>query len=337
MMRVLPAAALAFVMISLSLGEAVAHSPTTTGDNESLANAALVREPTKSWAIYSEIHEGGEARYYKLELKSGERLHAGVFLHSDTGFLPRLAAMGPGFANDSPLPVFVQVPAGYGHVVVNGTLKGREYEPFTPASYYQISNVDITVNRTGTYYIAVFEPDRGGDFGIAIGYLESFTAEEWLLIPFRLINIHLWEGQPLLLVLAPLLLTIVIGAVALAWWGRRNGRWPFSPRFWLGASVGLLLIGTGAMTVLQMGMALAVSGNPAGGVLTAIFALLPIALGLWTLFLACSGKHDIGTRTGMALVGALCLFVWGGLVIGPVLAFVYALLPAPKSGTDHES
>ena len=83
MMRALSAAALAFVMISLSLGEAVAHSPTTTGDNESLANAALVREPTKSWAIYSDIHKGGEARYYKLELKSGERLHAGIFLHSD--------------------------------------------------------------------------------------------------------------------------------------------------------------------------------------------------------------------------------------------------------------
>ena len=206
--------------------------------------------------------------------------------------------MGPGFANDSPLPAFVQVRAGYGHVVVNGTLKGRDYEPFTPASYYQIGNVDITVNRTGTYYLAVFEPDRGGDFGIAIGYVESFTAGDWLLMPFSLIGIHLWEGQPLLLVLAPLLLTIVTGAIALAWRGRRNGLWPFSPRFWLGASVGLLLIGTGSMTGLQMGMALAVSENPAGGALTAIFVLLPIAWGSWTLFRAYSGKHDIGTRTG---------------------------------------
>jgi len=231
----------------------------------------------------------------------------------------------------------VEVPAGYGHVVVNGTLKGRDYEPFTPASYYQIGKVDITVNRTATYYIAVFEPDRGGDFGIAIGYIESFTAEEWLLIPFSLISIHLWEEQPLLLVLAPLLLTIVLGPVALAWWGRRNGKWPFSPRFWLGASVALLLIGTGAMTVLQMVMALAISENPAGGVVTAFFAAIPLALGFWALRLAYLGQSGTGARLRMALIGALGLLVWGGLVIGPVLAFVHSLLPGPKSGRYHES
>ena len=62
-MRALPAVALASVMILLSLGAATAHSPTTFGDNESLASAALVREPTKSWAIYSEIHTGGESAW----------------------------------------------------------------------------------------------------------------------------------------------------------------------------------------------------------------------------------------------------------------------------------
>jgi len=334
-MRTLPALVMALVLLSLAPGATLAHSPATPGENERLASAMLVREPTKSWAIYSELHNGGETRYFKLELKSGERLYAGVFLHSDTGFLPRIAAMGPGFENDSNLPAFVEVPAGYGHVVINGTLERREYEPFTPASYYQIGQVDITVNRTATYYIAVFEPDRGGDFGIAIGYVESFTAEEWLLIPYSVINIHLWEGQSPALILAPLVLTVVIGAATIACWGRRRGKWPFSPRFWLGATVTLLLIGTGAMTVLQMGLALAVSENQASGVVTAIFAAVPIALGAWALRQAYFGRRGIKARLWMALVGAMGLVFWGGLVIGPALAFAYALLPDGKSGRYH--
>ncbi len=328
---------MALVLLSFTPGAALAHSPTTPGENEGLASAMPVREPTKSWAIYSELHNGGEARYFKLELKAGERLYAGVFLHSDTGFLPRIAAMGPGFVNGSVLPAFVEVPAGYGHVVVNGTLEGKEYEPFTPASYYQIGNVDITVNRTATYYIAVFDPDRGGDFGIAIGYVESFTADEWLLIPFRVINIHLWEGQSLALILAPLVLAVVIGAIAIGYWGRRNGKWPFSPRFWLGATVALLLIGTGAMTVLQMGLALAVSENPAGGGVTAMFAAIPLALGAWALRMAYSGQRGIGARLCMVLVGALGLLFWGGLIVGPALAFVYSVLPGKPPSHNQPS
>jgi hypothetical protein len=325
----------AFVALAgLAPGAALAHSPTTPGENEGLAAAETVREPTKSWAYYSELHEGGEARYFRLELKAGERLYAGVFLPADTGFLPRIAAMGPGWGNESALPAFVEVPPGYGHVVVNGTLGGRDYEPFTPASYYQIGKVDITVNRTATYYIAVFEPDRGGKFGIAIGYRESFTAEEWLMIPFRVINIHLWEGQPLALILSPLIVTLALGIALMAWWRRRRGSWPYAFRFWPGALAGLMLAGTGAMTALQMAMALSVSGNPAGGVVTALFAAIPLALGMWALRLARPGQFDTGFRLRMALVGALGLLLWGGLVLGPVLAFVQAGLPGgPKPGT----
>lgn len=337
MERRLTALAAALAMLSFALGPALAHSPSTTGDNEGLSSAQNVPEPTKSWAFYGELHGSGEARYFKLELKTGERLYAGLFLHSDTGFLPRLAAMGPGFANASGLPPFVEVPEGYGAIVVNGTIKGREYEPFTPASYYQIGRVDMKVNRTATYYIAVFEPDRGGDFGIAIGYVESFTAEEWLLIPFSVINIHLWERQPLALILAPLVLTLAFGIAALVYWGRRRGRWPFPPRFWPGAAAGLMLVGTGAMTVMQMGMALAISENPAGGVVTGMFAAIPLALGAWALGLAWRDEHGRKARLRMVLVGALGLVFWGGLIVGPVLAFVTALWPRPKNGRYHES
>ena len=137
------------------------------------------------------------------------------------------------------------------------------------------------------------------------------------------------------LAMALVLLTLAIGIISIVYWGRRNGKWPFSPRFWLGATVTLLLIGTGAMTGLQMGMALAVSENPVGGVVTAAFAAIPIALGIWVLRLASSDQRGIKARLWMALVGAMGLVFWGGLVIGPALAFAYALLPDGKSGRYH--
>jgi len=48
---------------------------------------------------------------------------------------------------------------------------------------------------------------RRGKYGIAIGYKEEFTLSEWLLIPIDVINIHQWEGQSLILILMPLLLS----------------------------------------------------------------------------------------------------------------------------------
>jgi hypothetical protein len=98
-----------------------------------------------------------------------------------------------------------------------------------------------------------------------------------------------------------------------------------------------MLLGTGAMTVMQMSMALSVSENPAGGAVTAMFAAIPLALGAWALRLAWRDEHGWKARLRMALAGALGLVFWGGLIIGPALAFVTALWPRPENGRYHES
>lgn len=307
---------------------ALAHVPLGVGENDSLRKAAHIDDPTKSWAIYDDIHFGGQAKYSPLELKMGERLHAGVFLARSDGFLPGMAAVGPGFGDEGYLPPFVEVPSGLGFVAVNGTLEGREYEPFTPAAYYRICQLDITVNQTGTYYIAVFEPDHAGDFGMAIGYIESFTVEEWLLIPFSVINIHLWEGQSPLLIFAPLVIVIVSTFAVIIWSKRRGKRVPSRASFWLGATVAALYFGTAGMTLLQMVMALSISsGSGAGGAVTLMFALIPIITGYLLLRQAFSEKRDLGARARTAVLGAVGLVFWAGLLIGPVLALVAAFLP----------
>jgi hypothetical protein len=51
-----------------------AHSPTVAGDNESVATATVISDPTKSWAVYAELHEGGEAQYYKFDISAGQTI-----------------------------------------------------------------------------------------------------------------------------------------------------------------------------------------------------------------------------------------------------------------------
>jgi len=82
------------------------------------------------------------------------------------------------------------------------------------------------------------------------------------------------------------------------------------------------------MTVLQMGIAPAPVGHRAGGIVTALFAVVPLAPGILTLRLAVAGAPGKGARVKLALAGALGLLFWGGLIVGPVLAFLAAALPA---------
>ena len=318
-----------FTAVCSLMSVATAHVPLGGGENDSLKNAAGIDDPLKSWAIYDDIHKGGEAKYYRLEMKNGQRLHATVFLSESEQLMPNMAVMGPGLVNEGTLPEFVEIPEGYGFVAEKGVLGGREYEPFTPAAYYQICELDMTLNRSGTYYIAVFEPDHFGDFGLAIGYVESFTIEEWLLMPVSVINIHLWEGQSPLIIFAPLVAGVVGVFVAILWARRRGRQIPSTVSFWLGASAASVCIGTASMTGVQMVTALIRTSGPsvAGGFVTVIFLTIQLLIGGLMLWLAFKNRRGPGARVRMAVMGLAGLTFWAGLLLGPVMALVAASLP----------
>ena len=71
-----------------------------------------------------------------------------------------------------------------------------------------------------------------------------------------------------------------------------------------------------------------VTGPSAGVIITLIFALIPILLGVWALRIARStspqSKED---RLSLVIIGLLGLLFWAGLIIGPVIAFIAALVP----------
>lgn len=316
--------------VLLTLIEGVsAHAPLSGDvDNESLDEAFVVSDPLKSWVIYTELHTAGEANYYTFELEKNARLTANLLIpvsEKDT-FLPGLIIMGPGVPNTGTTPSYVQVPNGTHVMVIEGKLPAKaSYEPFTPASSYLLVDVEMNVTEKGTYYLAVYDSLSGGKYSLAIGYKEEFTVSEWLLIPFNLISIHLWEGQNIVLLLAPLFLTVLVGIILIVW--KRPHVLNRLPA-WTGISGGLLCLGSGLLTLTQMLYALWIAPDMVA-LVTLIFAVVPIILGYMILriFLKNTEKIKRTQRVMLVMYGALGLVVWAGFIVGPILTIVTALLP----------
>lgn len=315
------------VFVPVVLAHAPLPQPT---DNENLETALVIPDPTKSWALYAELHEGGEAEYYRLDLEDGERLYTQLFIPTSEkdSFLPNLVIMGPGITSHDAIPEYVEVPEGAGVMLVEAQLPDEpSYEPFTPSSSYFLAQVDFEVSSTGTYFIAVFEPSQGGRYGLAIGYREEFGLDEWIRIPIDIIGIHQWEGQSLALILAPMIATVIIGFILLFWKQKAKFRNVF---YLTGVSAGLLYIGSGAMMFTQMILALTTVKPDLSVLVTVVFALIPILLGIAILRLTTKDRDHISKRVRilLAVLGILGLFAWAGLIVGPALSLLTSVLPA---------
>ena len=195
-------ALLLFLLISIS--PVLGHTPLQPDDNKSLDTPMVISDPTKSWAIYTELHEKEEAQYYILHLEEGERLKASLYVPiAEKGFIPKLVVLGSEISSNDVLPGFIEAPNGVGFLVVESNLpESPKYEPFTPSSYYYLSEFDLEISEYGDYYLVVYETSRGGRYGLAVGYREVFGIGEWLLIPIDVLGIREWEGQFIGLVLS---------------------------------------------------------------------------------------------------------------------------------------
>jgi len=223
----------------------------------------------------------------------------------------------------------VEKPAEARTFVVNGEQPAQAtFEPFSPSSFYSLADVTINAPATGTYYIAVFESTIGGHYGLAVGDRESYTLDEWILIPFNLLSIYQWEGQNIILVFAPMILTLVIG-IGMMILRSKNKKTPRTPHGWIGSIAGLLFIGSGATILFQLAFSLMKAPLGSEAAITIMFALIPILLGIGTLRLSwrVERKTDLKSRIYLAVLGVAALFAWAGLIIGSALAIIASALP----------
>jgi len=317
-------------LIILLISTAAAHVPRTAAENESLETAMVIEDPIKSWAIYSELRHGEIANYYEMEMEEGERLYLSILTPENEDFVPNLAVMGPGIEEYDPVPDFVEQPADVGVKIIEGELGEREYEPFTPGSYYHPARYDEKIDESGTYHVVVYnEEETGGKYGLAVGYQETWSPMEWIRLPLDVVNIRIWEGQSLWLIFAPMVSVLGIGFAWTGWKYYDKREKPDNAKEWCLLTSALLYIGSGAMLLMQMTIASARSNPGLAVIVTIIFALIPLILGykLWEKSLDFK-KPEKMDRVKVIIFGLLGFFVWAGIIIGPIIAIISGLLPS---------
>ena len=146
--------------------------------------------------------------------------------------------------------------------------------------------------------------------------------------PLNLLSIYGWEGQTLLAIIAPLIATVAIGIVLVAWHLRKQGK-TRSLYSWVGAIAGSILVGSGADTLLQL---LIANSNAFGGIqilITLMFVALPIVLGAIALRFSLGTPEKIGIvkRIAFLVIGVVALFLLARLFIGPGLAMATSIMP----------
>jgi len=327
--------ALAMSSLSMASQSANAHSPTFPGNNTSLTNATQVEDPAKSWAIYSHLEEG-TFQYYALDLMAGDRLLVNLIVPTNekaTGFQPAMAILGPFLDQNGTLPSSVEIPTGYGWKVIGGVYPDRPtYESFSPGTFMDLATFDEPVGAEGRYYVVVYQGAAldpvHGNYGLAVGYIESFTLTEFITIPFSLLNVYQWEGQSLAQIFAPMVVVFVAGMLVIFLWKRPELVHTGAAQGFALAS-GLLFLSTASNTIIQTILAISQAGLVAEVLVTCIFIVIPLLIGWFSIRMALSVRPHWGNRRRAMLfmIGLIGLLSWGGLIMGPIIAMVGSVLP----------
>jgi hypothetical protein len=324
-----------FMVVSVA-----AHVPVTPVAGTSLSNAAEIEDPTKSWVIYSELQSAKTPQYYHFEMDAGVGIRLMLMIPIEyglTGFRPSLALMGPGLANQSTPPSYLETPPHNGVMIFDSGVPRAEYEGFTPTSFYQLIGISMTAPENGTYYVAVYDSTGGGRYSIAVGYVESFTLDEWWLVPFGVMTIHLWSGQSYATIIAPFLAIPAFGIILVAsqrrdLYARKNAL------TWVGITGSLLYVASGVSILYEMMIALLTAPFSLQVLVTIIFVLIPLLLGMaaFRIVLNSGWEKNRGKIVKLLIIGVVGPFAWAGLLIGPVMLLLVAFVPLVAGRLSRE-
>lgn len=333
---------------------ALAHVPVFGGEGESPETAIRIEDPSKSRVLYGEL-ASGDIQYYCFNMEKGERIVLGLTIpveEGNKGFTPSLILIGPGLQDEGKISDKLEVPKGYGAKVLSYSLPEKPvYEGFTPSAFYSLLKLDIKAPESGTYYVAVGaikeadsregedaineknfqerEIPGKGNYGLVLGYRETFTLKEWISIPLSQIKIYLWEGQGLFFVFTPLALTLAVGIIAI--FLKRETVAGFNPARISGILAGLFFLGTGMSYIFQMLISLSKSSYSSEVFITLILIFASLGLGVIAIFLSLRdesyGVRSTRKRLYFSILGIAGLLLWAGWFIGPFLAFEAAILP----------
>lgn len=312
---------LAFFLIPAAFG----HVPVIPVGNDALSEAMVVSDPAKSWAFYGHLKEAGEVQYYRFGATEGERILVSLYASADPeehDFLPDLVLMGPGIESQGELAVPVEVPEGAGVMILEGSQPERvTYEPFGPSSFRSLGSIDMEAPSSGTYRVAVYDPERGGHYGFTVGYIETFSVQERITTPIRLISVYRWGGESLALIFAPVAAVLLMGILLI----RKKAR-DLDASGRLGSLAGLLFFATGSSILFQMALSLARAPEFSEAWITVALASVSILLGTGALAISLGSGPKVKGRIGLLFVGMIGIVVGAGFLAGPLMAIAAGLI-----------
>ena len=309
------------LMLTLCLLSAIgsAHVPEIAG-----GQVTVVPDAAKSYAWYGILEDGDDVNIYLLTVEEGGDIRISLST-PDRETAPALALTGPGIDGAAPLPGGIVLPKGQGSIVIPADRQAvASYEPFTPMALYERASLSIRAPVAGEYPVLVSGDE--GRYTLATGYLEEFSIAEWVLVPVQVLSVRIWQGQPLPLVLLP-----VIGSVAagIIWFRKRTDGIRLWPGAWLLAVAGFSYIGSAILIIAEMILAGMVTGPDGAMIVTVFFAALPLVIGYLMVRNAgrLIGPPSLRDRGVILLYGILGFVFWAGVIIGPMLAIAAACMP----------
>ena len=270
----------------------------------------------KSWGVYAHL-QGGEHTYY----------WEGIADH-----LMSLSVQTPANAIASHLHASLSGPSvsrmecqsgwtGWEHrrlqsdtMVFDLQPGSLHFEPYGVGGYVSLGGCQARFVESGTYTFRIWGEGR---YSLGAGMEESFSVDDILGMPIRLLQTFRWTGQPLAFTLIPFLLTLF-----LAWYGYRGLRWQ-TLIYWSA----LLLFQSSVLFAVQM-IWLATLAVPVAEALVfplAFHVLHPIVVGSFLLYtLRWPRTHCLRFVWGLlaCVEAAAC---WLGMIVLPLFLFIAAV------------
>ena len=284
----------------------------------------VVPDAAKSYAWYAILADPGETDLYLLTVEEGDEIRLQLST-PDPETAPTLVLTGPGIEDSGPLREPSPLPEGEGMIISPPDRDApASYEPFTPMALYDRADLSLRAPASGEYSAMV----RGdaGRYILATGYLEEFSISEWVLVPLQVLSVRIWQGQPLVLVLLPIIGAVAGGAL---WFRKRTAGIRLWPGAWLLVVAGFSYIGSAILIIAEMIIAGMATGPEGSMIVTIFLAAIPLALGGLMVRNAgmLTGAPSLGSRGLFLLYGILGFVFWAGVIIGPVLAVAAACMP----------
>lgn len=311
---------------------ASAHTPLFPANNNDPKTAIEIKNPLKSWVMYATLKEN-KVDYYKMEFKKGQRIELEVMstkVSLDKGFFPTLVILVPGEVNVNKKTPAINIPNSYSPVFLDEKKPKRaSFEPFSPGWFYELGGKSITAPKDGIYYIAIFDKNGyAGNYSIAIGFNESFTFSDWIMIPVKAHSIYAWEGQNKFITWLPLIFLMLAGLFLLIRRIKIN-KSPENLSNFFAWFAGFAFIGTSLDKTCQLIISVTQTGFTSEIIITILIITAGFVPGFITLKYAITKKTILnsGGRIGLFMTGILGLLVWSGALLGPALVFLAASIP----------